>query len=113
MFDRLDELLRNQPDWLEVPIPQGSLQVFESSLAKLGTTKEQILLAFIDRIIAAANMDLHRLTVCEIANSIISGLIAKSHIEAYGPNHENQPYDCVSHQLKCDIKDTTTVTMEK
>lgn len=83
MFERWNEMLKNQPDWLEVPLPPGTYDSMKVSLAGLGVTPEQAVAVFAERVIASSDEHPVR-AVQEIANSAIRDLMTQSLIEPTG-----------------------------
>ena len=41
MFERMQELLKDQPDWLEVPMPTGMYEDLKQALVQFGASPEQ------------------------------------------------------------------------
>lgn len=83
MFERWNEMLKNQPDWLEVAMPPGTYEAMKASLVRLGITPEQAVAVFAERLIASSAEQPVR-AVQEIANSAIRDLMTQSLIEPTG-----------------------------
>lgn len=84
MFEKWNEMLEHQPDWLEVPLPSGFEQQFEKRLLCLGVTKEQAIHAFVQRVLATIKEDETRPPVSAIADFAIRDMITQSLIEPTG-----------------------------
>lgn len=83
MFERMNEVLKNQPDWLEVALPPGTYDALKKSLARLGTTPEQAVTVFAQRVIGLSD-DRPNGAVQEITNSVIRDLMTQSLIVPTG-----------------------------
>lgn len=79
MFERMNEILSNQPDWLEVALPPGTYDAMKESLARLGTTPEQAVKVFAKSVIALSG-DQRSWVLQELSIAAISRLMTQSMI---------------------------------
>ena len=84
MFERMQELLKDQPDWLEVPMPTGMYEDLKQALVQFGASPEQAVNLFAQRIIAVAAKDRPKPTQHTIAKLTIQDMLPQMMIEPEG-----------------------------
>lgn len=86
MFDPWNEVLKHQPDWLDVPLPNGSLEQFQERIRDFGLSPEQAVQAFVRRVIATAKENHSSCeAVPQIADLVIIDSMTQLLIEPTGP----------------------------
>lgn len=81
MFERMQKLIKDQPDWLEVPMPTGMYEELKQALVQFGASPEQAVNLFAKRIIAVAAKDRPKPTLHTISNMTIQDMLPQMMIE--------------------------------
>ena len=84
MFERMQELLNDKPDWLEVPMPTGMYEELKQALVQFGASPEQAVNLFAQRIIAVAAKDRPKPTLHTITNMTIQDMLPQMILLQHG-----------------------------
>lgn len=70
MFERVEEMLKNQPDWLEVSFPAGTLDAVNERLSSIGATAEQVVRNYVMRLLEVEPHDIPKICACGSCENI-------------------------------------------